>query len=157
MSTSNTLPYKSASMFAMKALHIPKLNENALKAENECNCKFCGAFMEEGESAFILNGSSAFVDQPYQYSTIEKYACIACNSFFKASWLRATAAMSGFARLIISSGMFNLNKNIHRAWFLRNLPDEPFIFMVSTSKNQHLIWKSNKTIESGSNIDTLKT
>jgi CRISPR type IV-associated protein Csf1 len=76
-------------------------------------------------------------------------------SGFLCGWCKTTSAQGVNRELqravATGAGVFSLNKDEHRTWFLLTPPEPPFVAVVSTSKNffvaMHLHWRTPVTLD----------
>lgn len=131
MSVSNLSP----SEFLCESLHIPVL---AAATPVDCHCAMCGAAITRGilcEGQLYAPGTD-FTGQSGLGDRTSRYRCAACKTIHGLVDFQATAATG----IVTPNGFFAFNKDIERASFFLNPPqDVPFMVQLSTRKRA-LLW-----------------
>lgn len=118
---------------AAKALGLSPLGN---PSEKPCQCCLCGRRIDAGDLRVPFIAQSTFMDGR-ALTGDSRHSCGYCAVH------RGKTTMMALQKFCVTeSRAWKLYSGANRAWMLRNLPDEPFVFAFSDSKLQHLVWRT---------------
>lgn len=103
-------------------------------------CACCGKPIAAGDLAVPSPFGPTFTDD-LSLAARSGLVCGAC-----AVLLRADALKLFQKAVVTRDGVFPLAKDVHRAWLFLTPPEPPFVAVVSTTRQQHLIWRTPVTV-----------
>lgn len=111
-------------------------------------CSLCGKKLHKGDPFKPFKPASTFVDQA-GLTADGQLSCGYCALVFgrkTPSGIPLGNVLQKQNTLILESGIYPLNKNVHVAWFLKQTPEPPFVACIRTAKSQHVAWKAPVTL-----------
>lgn len=122
-----------ASELAAKSIGIAPIGDPSPHLKQ---CCMCGRDIPSGMPSVSFKASESFMDGRALVGD-GREICGYCA----AHWNKKTMmALQKFCAT--EHKAWKLYAGVHRAWMLENLPDEPFVFCLSDSKLQHLVWRT---------------
>ncbi|MFG1187906.1 type IV CRISPR-associated protein Csf1 [Xanthobacter aminoxidans] len=103
-------------------------------------CACCGKPIAAGDLAVPSPFGPTFTDD-LSLAARSGVVCGAC------AVLLGAGALKLFQKAVVTrDGIFPLAKDAHRAWLFLTPPEPPFVAVVSTTMQQHLIWRTPVTV-----------
>lgn len=119
------------------ALRAFGLSPKGDPAKTPSYCCQCGILVEQNQLCAPFRPSGSYTDHDIVLRDDPTHLCGACAAL---SAKPIILAMGG--AVISAAGAFPLFQLVHRAWFLATPPEPPFVAMVATAKQQHLVWRT---------------
>lgn len=129
---------RSSSQVYLAAAKLAPIGSDVVAADTHCT--MCAAPIAAGELANKVVPSTfgdAFNNKLDLRAISGTHVCGACQALWSKDWLQKYS--KSYA---CSEGVFKLASNEDQAAFLLNPPEAPFVAILSTRQQQHMIWRT---------------
>lgn len=104
--------------------------------DEDCQCAMCGVALSKGQPAALFDPPESFTDYLKLADRTSRYLCGYCKALTNRDYLQARKKV-----VCTPEGLFRAVFPAEIAHFLEHPPQDPYLFLQSTSSNaQHLWW-----------------